>query len=109
MARPKGSRERSETMEEDIQYLRDTKRLPPAMAVAARALGDEAVPQPEGTERVVFFSHFKHGFGLPASDFFRTFLDFFGLQLHHLGANAVLQLSGFVTLCEGYLGIKPII
>jgi hypothetical protein len=75
--------------------------------VAVRLPGGELAPQAEGTERVVFFSHFKRGFGLPVSDFLCSFLEFFGLQPHHLGANAVLQLSGFVTLCEGYLGVEP--
>ena len=98
MARLKGSWESFETTEGDIQYLRDTKWPPPATEVAAHMSGDEAVPQMEGTERVVFFSHFKRGFGLCASDSFRSFLDFFGLQPHHLGANTVPQLSGFVTL-----------
>ena len=29
------------------------------------------------------------------------------MQPHHLGANAVMLLSAFVTLCEGYLGVRP--
>src|SRR3990170_789848 len=70
MARPKGSWEGSTVTAEDIEYLRDTRRLPPATEVAVRLPGDELAPHAEGTERVVFFSHFKRGFGLPASDFF---------------------------------------
>jgi hypothetical protein len=54
---------------------------------------------------VVFYSHFDRGFGLPASLFFRSFLEFFQLHPHHLGANAVMILSAFVTLCEGYIGV----
>ncbi|KAE8810953.1 hypothetical protein D1007_12308 [Hordeum vulgare] len=34
-------------------------------------------------------------------------LHFFGLQPHHLAPNAILQLSPFVVLCEGFLGIEP--
>ncbi|KAE8792881.1 hypothetical protein D1007_32516 [Hordeum vulgare] len=34
-------------------------------------------------------------------------LIFFGLQPHHLAPNAILQLSSFVVLCEGFLGIEP--
>ena len=60
-------------------------------------------------ERVVFLTHFERGFGLPASAFFRTFLEFFGPQPHHHGAGAIVQLSGFVTLCDGYLGVEPMI
>ena len=58
---------------------------------------------------MVFLTHLERGFGLPASTFFRVFLEFFGLQLHHLGAGAIVQLSGFVTLYEGYLGVEPMI
>ena len=56
---------------------------------------------------MVFLPHFKRGFGLPASGFFCDFMEFFGLQPHHLGAGAIVQLSGFVTVCEGYLGVEP--
>jgi hypothetical protein len=37
------------------------------------------VPEPEPGERVVFITHFERGFGLPASDFFRDFLDTYDL------------------------------
>ncbi|MQL00657.1 hypothetical protein EI005_26010, partial [Escherichia coli] len=47
------------------------------------------------------------GFRLPASSFFAEWLHFFGLQPHHLAPNAILQLSAFVTLCEGFVGIEP--
>ncbi|KAI4981883.1 hypothetical protein ZWY2020_022375 [Hordeum vulgare] len=46
-------------------------------------------------------------FGLPASSFFSEWLHFFGLHPHHLAPNAILQLSAFVVLCEGFLGIEP--
>jgi len=72
-----------------------------------RVPGDEMVPQAETGERVVFLAHFARGFGLPASAFFRDFLDFHHLQPHHLAANFIMILSGFVTLCEGYLGCRP--
>ncbi|KAK1649107.1 hypothetical protein QYE76_066912 [Lolium multiflorum] len=56
-------------------------------------------------ERVVFISHFERGFGLPASPFFCAFLDFFGLQPHHLPANACVTLSCYVAFCEGYASL----
>jgi hypothetical protein len=37
----------------------------------------------------------------------RQFLDHFHLQPHHIGANAMMVLSAFTTLCEAYLGIWP--
>src|SRR3954471_10080549 len=74
-----------------------------------RVPGDELVPTPRAGERVVSRAHFDRGFGLPVSKLFRDLLDFYRLQPHHLGANAVMLLSAFVTLCEGYLGVRPTI
>ena len=94
---------------DDITYLRSSRRLPRDTDVDVRLSHGEQRPRPEGQERVVFLTHFEHGFGLLASTFFRAFLEFFGLQPHHLGVGAIIQLSGFVTLCEGYLGVEPTI
>ena len=64
---------------------------------------------PQEDKRVVFRSHCLRGLGLPASSFFRSFLEFYGLQPHHLTPNTVVLLSAFVTLCEGFLGVLPTI
>jgi hypothetical protein len=56
---------------------------------------------------VVFYDHFPRGFALPASNFLRQFMDHFHLQPHHIGANAMMTLAAFATLCEAYLGIWP--
>lgn len=32
-------------------------------------------------------------------------LEYFRVQLHHLPPNTVAHLSGFMTLCEAFLGI----
>src|SRR3954462_7825296 len=52
-------------------------------------------------------SHFARGFGLPLSDFVREFLDYFGLQSHHLPANAIASLSAYISASEGYFGLWP--
>ncbi|KAK1660696.1 hypothetical protein QYE76_048855 [Lolium multiflorum] len=71
------------------------------------APGEEVEPKPEPGERVVFGAHLDRGLGLPASAFFRRFLDFFGLQPHHLPANACVLLSCYVAFMEGYAGLWP--
>ena len=109
MSLPSGSWMGSNVTSEDITQLRATRRLPRETDVGVRLPRGEQRPRPEGQERVVFLTHFERGFGLPASTFFRAFLEFFGLQPHHLGAGAIVQLSSFVTLCEGYLGVEPTI
>ena len=58
-------------------------------------------------ERVVFISHFERGFGLPASNFFRQFLDKFHLQPHHLPPNVLVFLSAYASFMEGYFGLWP--
>ena len=109
MSLPSGSWMGSNVTSEDITQLRATRRLSRETDVGVRLPHGEHRPRPEGQERVVFLTYFKHGFGLPASTFFRAFLEFFGLQPHHLRTGAIVQLSGFVTLCEGYLGVEPTI
>ncbi|KAE8793491.1 hypothetical protein D1007_31769 [Hordeum vulgare] len=79
----------------------------PANLVAARVPLAEAAPTPERGEVVVFEEHIYRGFGLAASDFFASFLSFFGLQRHHLAPSAILQLAAFIILCEGFMRIEP--
>jgi hypothetical protein len=105
MAPPSGSWEGSYMRKDDIERLVRLRRIPPG--VVTRAPGEEIQPDPEPGERVVFGAHFDRGFGLPASPFFRRFLEFFGLQPHHLPANAMVQLSCYVTFMEGYAGLWP--
>ncbi|KAK1628388.1 hypothetical protein QYE76_002703 [Lolium multiflorum] len=105
MALPSGSWEGSFITNEDIARLVRLRRIPPQ--VITRAPGTEVEPQLEPGERVVFGAHFDRGLGLPASPFFRHFLDFFGLQLHHLPANAFVTLRCYVAFMEGYAGLWP--
>ena len=98
----------SNVHEDHVEFLRKTRRLPGADKVRVRLAPEkEITPEPEEGERVVFRSHFLRGIGLPASAFFRSFLEFYQLQPHHLTPNTVVLLSAFVTLCEGYLGVLP--
>jgi hypothetical protein len=75
--------------------------------MGCRPAGDERVPTPGLGKMVVFYDHFPWGFTLPASNFLRQFLDHFCLQPHHIGANTMMTLAMFATLCEAYLGIWP--
>ena len=63
-----------------IELLCKTFRLPRANLVrACAAPAREIRPAPEEGERVIFRSHLMRGLGLPASSFFRSFLEFHGL------------------------------
>ena len=69
--------EGSEVYSAEIRWLKRTRRVPEG--VECRRPGDELEQKPEPRERVVFVAHFKRGFRLPASPFFRAFLDKFHL------------------------------
>jgi hypothetical protein len=103
----RGAWKGSNVSEFQILMLRRARKFPRDLNF--RVPGEELAPTPRPGERVVFRAHFERGFGLPVSKFFRDLLDFYGLQPHHLGANAMMLLSAFVTLCEGYLGVRPTI
>ena len=107
MAREKGGDWDGSTIIEDhITFLHDTRRMPSAAFVKARVPPEtEISPAPQGDERVVFRLHFLRCFGLPATGFFRWFLDFNHLQPHHLKPNSVTLLPVLVTVCKGYIGI----
>jgi hypothetical protein len=88
-----------------IELLRQGRVLLPTDLVGCRPAGGERVPAPQPEETMVFYDHFLRGFALPASNFLRQFMDHFHLQPHHIGANAMMTLAAFATLCEAYLGI----
>jgi hypothetical protein len=93
--------------ERRIELLRQAWRIPSEELVSFSPSKGEWVPTSEPGEVVIFFEHFQRGFMIPAINFLRQFFDHFHLQLHHLGANAMMTLSAFATLCEAYLGIWP--
>ena len=103
-----GTWDGSKVHDDHIEFLCKTRRLPVEDYVRVRlAPRGEISPAPEEGERVIFRSHCLRGLGLPASSFFRSFLEFYGLQPHHLTPNAVVLLSAFVDMCEGFLGVLP--
>ncbi|KAK1699284.1 hypothetical protein QYE76_015981 [Lolium multiflorum] len=104
MASASGSWRGSYMREDDIERLVRLRRIP--SSVVTRAPGGETEPEPQPGERVVFGAHLDRGLGLPASTFFR-FLDNFGLQPHHLPANACVLLSCYVAFMEAYAGLWP--
>jgi hypothetical protein len=72
-----------------------------------RLPGTEAEPEPREGERVLLTTHLERGFSLPPHPFFRSFLNFFGAQLHHFPPNSIAYLAAFVTMCECFLGCPP--
>src|SRR3954464_12356224 len=101
----RGSWQGSSVTRHEIEWLIRTRRIP--AEVACRLPSSESSPDLREGEYVVFMSHFARGFGLPLSVFAREFLDYFGLQPHHLPANAIASLSAYISASEGYFGLWP--
>ncbi|KAK1607903.1 hypothetical protein QYE76_031576 [Lolium multiflorum] len=97
----------SEVTQAEIDWLYRPRRTPEE--VFCRIPGPELKPAPRPGEYIVFSAHFERGLGLPVSDFFRDFLNFYELQPHHLPGNSVFYLSSFAAFMEGYVGITPTI
>ncbi|KAK1603170.1 hypothetical protein QYE76_018782 [Lolium multiflorum] len=101
----RGAWKGSDVTQPEIDWLYRSRRVP--TEVSCRLPRGEVEPAREPGEFVVFLAHFERGFDLPASDFFRQFLDFYKLQPHHLPGNAIFYLSCYVTLMEAYIGLLP--
>ncbi|KAE8812703.1 hypothetical protein D1007_10190 [Hordeum vulgare] len=90
-----------------IEVIHHSRMLPSMELVAVRLPDAEGSPIQRDGKVVVFKEYFFSGFALPPSNFFSRFLVHFGLQPHHLASIHVLQLTAFVTRCEGFVGIEP--
>ena len=64
-------------------------------------------PYEKGAEIILFKSFVECGLAVPACDFLRGLLFFWGIQLHHLSHNSILHISIIVHLCEAFLGVYP--
>jgi hypothetical protein len=64
-------------------------------------------PAPPEGYVVSFVAFHERGFGMSPSRFMRAILHYYRVELHHFAPNLILQAAIFMTVCEGYLGIKP--
>jgi hypothetical protein len=97
--------EGSHTMVADLRALATMGQLPAEEKGIWRAPGDERVPTPREGELVFFMSHIERGLSIEGSKFFRELMSFYGLRLHDIAPNSLLQVSTFTFLYEAYLQI----
>ena len=53
----------------------------------------QLIPTPGPHERVVFLTHFLRGLGFPLHTFVRALMFYYGLDIHDLAPNFVLNIS----------------
>ena len=86
--------------------------LPPAYMVPLRVGlatyngGEQAesFPNPSMGERVCLVPYLLRGLGFPIHLFLRMLLEFYGRQLHNFTPASILHITGYVALCELFLG-----
>jgi hypothetical protein len=55
----------------------------------------------------MFTRFVERGLALPASNFFKGLLEYYGIEYLNLNHNGIFHTSVFVHFCEAFLGIKP--
>jgi hypothetical protein len=71
------------------------------------ATGDP-YPMEKAEDEIPTFARFvERGLALPASDFFKGLLGYYGVEYLNLNPNGIFHTAVFVHFCEAFLGIKP--
>jgi hypothetical protein len=73
-----------------------------------RAAAGVPYPMEKSPDEIPMFARFvERGLALSASDFFKGFLDYYGIEYLNLNPNGIFHVSVFVHFCKAFLGIKP--
>jgi hypothetical protein len=73
-----------------------------------RAAVGDPYPMEKNPDEIPMFTRFaEQGLSLPASDFFKGLLEYYGIEYLNLNPNGIFHTSVFVHFCEAFLGIKP--
>jgi hypothetical protein len=71
-----------------------------------RAATGDPYPMEKNPDEIPMFTRFaERGLSLPASDFFKGLLGYYGIE--YLNPNGIFHTAVFVHFCEAFLGIKP--
>jgi hypothetical protein len=73
-----------------------------------RAAAGDLYPMEKNPDEIPMFTRFaERGLSLPASDFFKGLLEYYGIEYLNLNPNGIFHTSVFVHFYEAFLGIKP--
>ena len=96
----------SSVKKKDITELREAGYLAKEIAHRLPARG-QIVPTPEPDEWVVFLTHFVRGLRFPLHPFVGGLMFYYGLDIHDLAPNFILNIPAFIVVCEVFLRIPP--
>jgi hypothetical protein len=71
------------------------------------AIGDP-YPMEKNPDEIPMFARFmERELAVPASDFFKGLLRYYGIEYLNLNPNDIFHVSIFMHFCEAFVGIKP--
>jgi hypothetical protein len=73
-----------------------------------RAAAGDPYPMEKNPDEIPMFTRFaERGLALPASNFFKGLLEYYGIEYLNLNPNGIFHTFVFIHFCEAFLGIKP--
>jgi hypothetical protein len=73
-----------------------------------RAAAGDLYPVEKNPDEISMFARFaERGLSLPASDFFKGLMGYYGIEYLNLSPNDIFHTVVFVHFCEAFLRIKP--
>jgi hypothetical protein len=108
--RPDPNREwkQSKAKTEDLLALLNSGFLREKELDMWRAASGDPYPMGKNPDEILMFARFaERGLSLPASDFFKGLLRYYGIEYLNLNPNGIFHTAVFVHFCEAFLGIKP--
>jgi hypothetical protein len=109
-SRPNPNQEwkKSKAKTEDLLALLNSGFLREKEVDMWRAAAGDPYPMEKNPDEIPMFTRFaERGLSLPASDFFKGLLQYYGIEYLNLNPNGIFHTSVFVHFCEAFLGIKP--
>jgi hypothetical protein len=108
--RPDPNREwkKSKAKTEDLLALLNSGFLWEKEVDMWRDAAGDPYPMEKNPDEIPMFTRFaERGLSLPASDFFKGLLGYYGIENLNLNPNGIFHTTVFVHLCIAFLGIEP--
>jgi hypothetical protein len=108
--RPDPSREwkKSKTKTEDLLALLNSGFIREKEMDNWRAAAGDPYPMEKSEDEIPMFVRFaERGLALPASDFFKGLLGYYGVEYVNLNPNGIFHTAVLIHFCEVFLRIKP--
>jgi hypothetical protein len=108
--RPNTNKEwkKSKAKTEDLLVLLNSGFLGEKEVDIWHAAARDPYPMEKNPDEIPMFVRFmERWLALPASNFFKGLLEYYGIEYLNLNPNGIVHTSVFVHFCEAFLGIKP--